>query len=87
MCCWQGKKEGRQKSEDVRDKPQDCPHGQVSRRNQESLGPSSAGADVLRASTCRPSRLPLVLDFAMLGTFCALLFAVSLRNIRRKWIK
>ncbi len=49
--------------------------------------PLTYGADVLHASIHQPSHLPLVLDFAMLGTFCAVLFAVSLRNIRRKWIR
>ncbi|MBN2562909.1 MAG: ABC transporter permease, partial [Phycisphaerae bacterium] len=49
--------------------------------------PLTYGADVLHASIHAPSHLPLVLDFVMLGTFCAVLFAVSLRNIRRKWIK
>jgi len=30
--------------------------------------------------------MPLVLDFGLLVAFCAVLFAISLRNIRRKWI-
>jgi ABC-2 type transport system permease protein len=48
--------------------------------------PLTYGADVLHASVHRPSRLPLPLDFAVLAGFCVLLFALSLRNIRRKWI-
>ncbi|MFO7729151.1 MAG: hypothetical protein R6V86_00150 [Spirochaetia bacterium] len=30
--------------------------------------------------------MPTALNFAALTAFCLLLFAVSLRNIRRKWI-
>lgn len=48
--------------------------------------PLTYGADILHAAIHRPARLPLVLNFALLAAFCAALFAVSLRNIRRKWI-
>jgi ABC-2 type transport system permease protein len=48
--------------------------------------PLTYGADVLHASIHRSSHLPLVLDFALLAAFCAVLFGVSLRNIRHKWI-
>jgi len=48
--------------------------------------PLTYGADVLHAAIHRPSHMPLVLDFAWLAAFCALLFGVSLRSIRRKWI-
>jgi len=48
--------------------------------------PLTYGADVLHASMGQPSRMPLTLDFVVLGCFCGALFAVSLRNIRRKWI-
>jgi ABC-2 type transport system permease protein len=48
--------------------------------------PLTYGADVLHTSICRAGRMPLFLDLGLLGTFCAVLFAVSLRNIRRKWI-
>ena len=48
--------------------------------------PLTYGADVLHASIHRPSHMPLPLDFGMLAAFCTALFAVSLRNIRRKWI-
>lgn len=48
--------------------------------------PLTYGADVLHASIHRPSRMPLALDFGLLAAFCVLLFGVSLRNIRRKWI-
>ena len=45
--------------------------------------PLTYGADVLHASIHRP----IVLDFGLLAIFCAVLFAASLRNIRRKWIR
>jgi len=48
--------------------------------------PLTYGADVLHASIHRPSQLPIALDFALLAAFCAVLFGISLRNIRRKWI-
>jgi len=48
--------------------------------------PLTYGVDVLHASTGQAGRLALALDFGLLAAFCAVLFAVSLRNIRRKWI-
>ncbi|HUT58475.1 MAG TPA: ABC transporter permease [Phycisphaerae bacterium] len=48
--------------------------------------PLTYGADVLHGSIRGAGRLPLALDFGLLATFCVILFAVSLRNIRRKWI-
>ena len=48
--------------------------------------PLTYGADVLHGSIHRPSHMPLPLDFALLATFCAVLFGISLRNIKRKWI-
>ncbi|MFP4107421.1 MAG: ABC transporter permease [Phycisphaerae bacterium] len=48
--------------------------------------PLTYGADVLHAAIHRPPRIPLLLDFALLLGFCGLLFGISLRNIRRKWI-
>ncbi len=50
------------------------------------LLPLTYGADVLHGSIQRPSRMPLALDFALLAAFCLLLFGISLRNIKRKWI-
>jgi ABC-2 type transport system permease protein len=44
------------------------------------------GADVLHGSIHRSPHLPLVFDFGLLAAFCAVLFALSLRDIRRKWI-
>jgi ABC-2 type transport system permease protein len=48
--------------------------------------PLTYGADVLHASIHQAGRMPLPLDFVLLAAFCAVLFAVSLWNIRRKWI-
>jgi len=50
------------------------------------LLPLTYGADLLHGSIHRPPHMPPVLDFGLLAVFCAVLFAVSLRNIRRKWI-
>lgn len=48
--------------------------------------PLTYGADAMHSAIQGAGRLPLALDFAMLAIFCAVLFAGSLRNIRRKWI-
>ena len=48
--------------------------------------PLTYGTDVLHSSIHRPAHMPLALDFGLLAAFCAVLFTVSLRNIRRKWI-
>jgi ABC-2 type transport system permease protein len=48
--------------------------------------PLTYGADVLHGSIRRSLHLPLLLDFGLLLAFCAVLFGLSLRNIRRKWI-
>jgi ABC-2 type transport system permease protein len=48
--------------------------------------PLTYGADVLHASIRHVGRMPLALDFGLLAAFCAVLFGVSLRNIRKKWI-
>jgi len=48
--------------------------------------PLTYGADVLHGSIHRLPHMPLALDFGLLAAFCAVLFALSLRNIRRKWI-
>jgi len=50
------------------------------------LLPLTYGADVLHASVGQTARMPLVLDFGILAIFCTGLFAISLRNTRRKWI-
>jgi len=48
--------------------------------------PLTYGADLLHGSIHRPNYIPPALDFVLLTAFCVLLFGVSLRNIRRKWI-
>jgi ABC-2 type transport system permease protein len=48
--------------------------------------PLTYGADILHLSFHHAGNMPLSLSFFMLTVFCTLLFAVSLRNIRRKWI-
>ncbi len=48
--------------------------------------PLTYGVDVLHGSFGGATILPPLMDFAMLLVFCAVLFAVSLRNIRRRWI-
>jgi len=48
--------------------------------------PLTYGADVLHASIRHAGHMPLGLDFSLLLAFCVVLFVVSLRNIRRKWI-
>ena len=48
--------------------------------------PLTYGADLLHAAVSRTGKLPLWLDFTLLALFCAGLFAVSLRNVRSKWI-
>jgi ABC-2 type transport system permease protein len=48
--------------------------------------PLTYGADALHGSIRQTAAMPLPLDFAVLAVFCVVLFGVSLRNIRRKWI-
>jgi len=48
--------------------------------------PLTYGADALHGSIRHAAVMPLPLDFALLAVFCAVLFAVSLRNIKKKWI-
>ncbi|MFZ5766797.1 MAG: ABC transporter permease [Thermodesulfobacteriota bacterium] len=48
--------------------------------------PLTYGADVLHGAVHGGQTMPFVLDFAALVVFCAILFALSLRNIRRRWI-
>jgi len=48
--------------------------------------PLTYGADILHRSIGGSGAMPNALNFAALTAFCLFLFAVSLRNIRRKWI-
>jgi len=48
--------------------------------------PLTYGADILHAGFGGQGLLPLSMDFGMLFLFCTVLFLVSLRNVRRRWI-
>jgi len=48
--------------------------------------PLTYGADVLHGSVHGGNTMPYTLDLSVLFVFCALLFAASLWNIKRKWI-
>lgn len=48
--------------------------------------PLTYGADILQASIAGNGHIPLSVDFGLLALFCAVLFTLSLRNVRRKWI-
>lgn len=48
--------------------------------------PLTYGVDMLHGAVNGDFALPLILDLAMLASFCIALFAASLRNIKRKWI-
>ncbi len=50
------------------------------------LLPVTYGADILHEAIHTAGTMPLALDFGMLCGFCVVLFALSLRNIRRRWI-
>lgn len=48
--------------------------------------PLTYGADALHGAINGGNSLPYALDFSALAVFCFGLFALSLRNVRRKWI-
>ena len=48
--------------------------------------PLTYGADVLHGAVHGAHMLPFALDLVILAAFCAVLFLLSLRNIRRHWI-
>ncbi|MBN1140494.1 MAG: ABC transporter permease [Deltaproteobacteria bacterium] len=48
--------------------------------------PLTYGADLLHGAVHGRHALPYSLDLFLLAGFCVLLFALSLRNIRRRWI-
>jgi ABC-2 type transport system permease protein len=48
--------------------------------------PLTYGADILHGAAGGVHTRPFAFDFAMLIGFCALLFAASLYNVRRRWI-
>ena len=48
--------------------------------------PLTYGVDAMRGAILGNRLMPLALDLPVLTAFCIALFALSLRNIRRKWI-
>jgi ABC-2 type transport system permease protein len=48
--------------------------------------PLTYGADVLHGAVHGGHIMPIYLDLSILGAFCAGLFALSLRNIKKSWI-
>jgi len=50
------------------------------------LLPLTYGADVLHSSIHQAGNMPIVFNFVMLAVFCIVLFWISLRNIRFRWI-
>lgn len=48
--------------------------------------PLTYGADVLHGAVHGGQQLPVFVDLAILAAFCIALFALSLWNIKRKWI-
>jgi ABC-2 type transport system permease protein len=48
--------------------------------------PLTYGADLLQGGVNGTAQIPVVLSFVALAGFCAVLFLVSLRNIRKRWI-
>jgi len=50
------------------------------------LLPLTYGVDTLRGAVSLNTAMPLWVDFAALGIFCGILFGISLRNVKRRWI-
>jgi len=50
------------------------------------LFPLTYGVDVLHGAVNGAHVMPFLLDLAILGGFCVGLFALSLRNIKKRWI-
>jgi ABC-2 type transport system permease protein len=48
--------------------------------------PLTYGADILKTAISRNGHLGLALNFALLLVFAAGLFAISIQNVKRKWI-
>ncbi len=48
--------------------------------------PVSYGVDILHGAVHGGNIMSFAMDFLILGAFCIGLFALSLRNINRKWI-
>jgi ABC-2 type transport system permease protein len=48
--------------------------------------PLTYGADMLHGAVHGKHVIPFILDLVILGTFCVGLFAMSLHNIKNRWI-
>jgi ABC-2 type transport system permease protein len=48
--------------------------------------PVTYGVDILQGAINGTQIMSFALDFGILGAFCIVLFVLSLRNIKRKWI-
>ena len=48
--------------------------------------PVTYGVDILHGAVNGEHIMPFTLDFIILGAFCIALFALSLRNIKHRWI-
>ena len=48
--------------------------------------PLTYGADILHGAFGIRNTMPILTDFALLIVFCTVLFLISLRNIKRRWI-
>jgi ABC-2 type transport system permease protein len=48
--------------------------------------PLTYGADILHSSFNNAGIMPVAFNFTMLAVFCAVLFGMSLINVRRRWI-
>jgi len=48
--------------------------------------PVTYGVDILHGAVNGEHIMPFTLDFLILGAFCIILFVLSLRNIKRRWI-
>ena len=48
--------------------------------------PVTYGVDILHGAVTGEHVLSFTLDFTILGAFCVILFLLSLRNIKRRWI-
>ncbi len=49
--------------------------------------PLTYGADLLHGAVTRTARMPAGMNLAILAGFCVLLFFISMRNIRKRWIQ
>jgi ABC-2 type transport system permease protein len=48
--------------------------------------PVTYGVDILHGAINGEHIMSFTLDFTIIGVFCVVLFLLSLRNVKRKWI-